>query len=47
MLYRHGQPETVWMNLYYSPVLDLSGRPAGMMAFVFETTERMASFIKL
>src|ERR1700761_8628407 len=40
-LYRHGRPEQVWMNLDYSPVLDESGRPAGVIAIVVETTERV------
>jgi PAS domain S-box-containing protein len=38
---RHGRPERVWMNLDYSPVPDESGRPAGVMAVVVETTERV------
>ncbi len=37
-LYRHGRPEQVWMNLDYSPVLDESGAPAGVVAVVVETT---------
>jgi len=41
VLHRNGQPEQVWMNLDYSPVLDESGRPAGVIAFVVETTERV------
>ena len=40
-LHRNGRPEQVWMNLDYSPVLDESGRPAGVIAFVVETTERI------
>jgi PAS domain S-box-containing protein len=40
-LHRHGRPEQVWMNLDYSPVLDESGRPAGVIAVVVETTERV------
>jgi PAS domain S-box-containing protein len=40
-LYRKGVPEQVWMNLDYSPVLDESGRPAGVLAVVVETTERI------
>ena len=39
-LYRRGFAEQVWMNLDYSPVLDESGRPAGVIAIVVETTER-------
>ena len=42
-LHRHGSPEQVWMNLDYSPVLDDSGRPAGVLAIVIETTERVAA----
>ena len=37
-LHRHGRPESVWMNLYYSPVIGEDGRPAGLMAIVVETT---------
>ncbi|HEY3776602.1 MAG TPA: PAS domain S-box protein [Rhizomicrobium sp.] len=40
-LYRTGRPEQVWMNLDYSPMLDESGRPAGVMAIVVETTARV------
>jgi PAS domain S-box-containing protein len=40
-LYRHGRPEQVFMNLDYSPVLGDDGRPAGVIAIVVETTERV------
>jgi signal transduction histidine kinase/PAS domain-containing protein len=40
-LYRHGAAEQVWMNLDYSPVLDESGEPAGVIAVVVETSERV------
>jgi signal transduction histidine kinase/CheY-like chemotaxis protein len=40
-LQRHGRPEPVWMNLDYSPVVDESGMPAGVIAIVVETTERV------
>ncbi|MGC1303039.1 MAG: HWE histidine kinase domain-containing protein [Caulobacteraceae bacterium] len=40
-LHRHGAPERVWMDLDYSPVLDEQGRPAGVIAIVVETTERV------
>ena len=40
-LFRHGRPEQVWMNLDYSPVLDESGRSAGVMAIVIDTSERV------
>ena len=42
-LYRSGQPEPVWMNLDYSPILDESGEPAGVMAIVVETTAKVAA----
>jgi len=40
-LHRSGKPEQVWMNLDYSPVLDETGEPAGVIAIVVETTERV------
>jgi len=40
-LYRSGRPEQVWMNLDYSPVIDESGRPGGVIAIVVETTDRV------
>ena len=40
-LYRSGKPEQVWMNLDYSPVFDQSGTPAGVIAIVVETTQRV------
>jgi PAS domain S-box-containing protein len=40
-LHRNGKAEQVWMNLDYSPVRDDSGRPAGVIAIVVETTERV------
>ncbi len=40
-LHRSGKPEQVWMNLDYSPVIDESGRPGGVIAIVVETTERV------
>ena len=40
-LYRHGQPEQVWMNLDYSPVLNEAGESAGVIAIVVETTQRV------
>ena len=41
VLLRNGKPEDVWMDLYYSPVADDSGRPAGVIAIVVETTGRV------
>lgn len=40
-LYRNGAPEQVWMNLDYSPVIDETGKPGGVLAIVVETTERV------
>jgi len=40
-LCRHGHPEQVWMNLDYSPVLSEGGDPAGVIAVVVETTQRV------
>jgi PAS domain S-box-containing protein len=42
-LYRHGRPEQVWMNLDYSPVLNEAAQPAGVIAIVVETTQRMVA----
>lgn len=42
-LFRNGSPEQVWMDLHYSPVLDESGTPAGVIAIVSETTDRVKS----
>ncbi len=46
-LYRKGRPEPVWMDLDYSPVLDESGRPGGVIAIVVETTERVLAEARL
>ena len=40
-LHRSGKPESVWMNLDYSPVIDESGQSGGVIAIVVETTERV------
>jgi PAS domain S-box-containing protein len=40
-LHRKGYPEQVWMDLDYSPVLDEDGKPAGVIAIVVETTDRV------
>ena len=40
-LYRNGRPEQVWMNLNYSPLLDEKGEPAGVMALVVETSQKV------
>ena len=41
ILYRPGRPRDVWVNLDYSPLVDESGTPAGVLAIVVETTERV------
>ncbi|WP_312169484.1 PAS domain-containing protein [Stutzerimonas kunmingensis] len=41
VLYRNGRPEHAWMNLDYSPVFDDQAQPAGVIALVVETTERV------
>jgi PAS domain S-box-containing protein len=43
VLHRAGQPDRVWMNLDYSPVLDESGEPAGVLCVVAEITEQIAA----
>jgi PAS domain S-box-containing protein len=40
-LHRNGRPEPVWMNLDYSPVYDESDKPAGVIAIVVETTDKV------
>lgn len=40
-LHRHDEPEEVFMNLTYSPIIDESAKPAGTLAVVIETTERV------
>jgi len=42
-LFRHGRPEQVWMDLDYSPVPDETGTPAGVIAIVVETTQRITA----
>lgn len=40
-LYRSGQPEQVFMNLDYSPIIGENGKPYGVMAVVVETTAKV------
>ncbi len=42
-LHRAGRPEQVWMDLDYSPIPDDNGVPAGVIAIVVETTDRVQS----
>ncbi|MDO9433854.1 ATP-binding protein [Hydrogenophaga sp.] len=46
-LHRNGQAEQVWMNLDYSPVLDLQGRAVGVIAIVVETTGEVQALARL
>lgn len=46
-LHRNGTPEQVWLNLDYSPLLDASGKPAGVVAIVAETTAKVIAERKL
>lgn len=40
-LYRNkGQPENLWTDLNYLPIMDESGKPGGVLAIVVETTSR-------
>lgn len=41
VLLRDGVPEDVWLDLYYSPVANDEGQPAGVMAMVVETTDHV------
>ncbi|WP_248752622.1 ATP-binding protein [Pseudomonas sp. MWU15-20650] len=43
VLLRNGKPETVWLDLYYSPVAGDNQQPAGVLALVVETTELVKS----
>lgn len=40
-LYRNNVAEEVWMDLTYSPIIDESGKPGGVLAIVLETTDRI------
>ena len=41
VLHRNRVPEDVWLNLDYSPIRDETGKPAGVLAIVVETTQRV------
>ncbi|MFM0229678.1 ATP-binding protein [Paraburkholderia sediminicola] len=43
VLFRNGAAEDVWMDLYYSPVVEDDGSPAGVISIVIETTERVVA----
>nr|WP_288355557.1 PAS domain-containing sensor histidine kinase [uncultured Pseudomonas sp.] len=42
-LRRPGLQEDAWMNLYYNPLLDNTGRSHGMMCIVVETTRQVVA----
>lgn len=41
VLHRNGEPETVWLNLDYTPVSDASGATIAVLAILSETTKRV------
>lgn len=41
LLDRHGQMETTWLDLHYSPVLGEDGLPLAVICVVLETTDQM------
>ncbi|MDB5848023.1 MAG: multi-sensor hybrid histidine kinase [Rhodoferax sp.] len=47
VLQRHGALAEAWFDLDYSPVFDEAGRPAGGIALVVETTQRVATARRL
>ncbi len=47
VLNRNGAPEKVWFNIDYSPLVDDAGKPAGVIAFVVETTRRVEAETQL
>ncbi len=40
---RQGKPEQVWMNLDFSPIVDLTGKPVGVISVVGETTTKLSA----
>lgn len=43
LLNRSGEPEQVWLNLDYSPIVDEAGVPIGVFGLVVETTARIVA----
>lgn len=41
VLNRHGQPESCWMDLHYSPIAGDDGQSMGTLCIVHETTDRI------
>ncbi|MEO5640767.1 MAG: PAS domain S-box protein [Sphingomicrobium sp.] len=42
-LYRSGRPDTVWLDLDYSPLVDEDGERLGVIAIVVETTDKVVA----
>ena len=42
-LNRNNEPEEVWMDLNYSPIIDEKGKPGGVLSIVVETTQQVLS----
>ncbi len=40
VLVRNGEPENVWLDINYSPIVDEAGTPAGVLAIVKNTSKR-------
>jgi len=47
VLVRHGEPEDVWFDINYSPIVDATGTPAGVLAIVKDTTQRFQGELRL
>jgi PAS domain S-box-containing protein len=43
VLLRNGEPENIWLDINYSPIVDEAGAPAGVFAVVKNTTKRFQS----
>jgi PAS domain S-box-containing protein len=43
ILYRDGEPDEVWVDLDYSPILDADGKAVAVFAVVVETTDKVLS----
>jgi PAS domain S-box-containing protein len=43
ILYREGEPDEVWVDLDYSPILDANGTPVAVLAVVVDTTDKVLS----
>ncbi|WP_263145322.1 response regulator [Pseudomonas sp. RIT-PI-AD] len=43
VLFRRGRPDDSWMNVYYSPLPDQDGVPAGVMCIIVDNTEKVVA----